>query len=408
MHRLFKKKVKSNSNDVIFAVSNENKELQDKPQVRDSLQILLQTLSWLGIAKVGNLKSSSSIKKILRFTFPFLAHLIALDVIFVCIFHIKYSDVSPQVISSYIFVTVFALLLWYSLYIKGESLKNVFSILIVISEKHKVSNKPSSFSLTFLLTFNVLLALIYSSSFVFLPTEIDYMCTFYFYGIQEMCVQTFPNHIYIFLRAIYIRMPIFFNNLINLVYCCLCYRCTTLLRNYANHIRKIDFMKTDCLSLRHLAIEYQNLRDIVTKLENAFSLSSLIILIIDFIQAFMLLARFLLYFEEEVSLFYMIEHLCVGIPAASFIFVMPAYAAQVSKEMMQIEDNFHIIYGKMLFNSVDDTDSENLLIISTLKSIIPVQMSGWEMVEYTGGTIPAVLGTLITYGLLILNLNSEK
>lgn len=190
------------------------------------------------------------------------------------------------------------------------------------------------------------------------------------------------------------------------MYCSLCYRCTALLRKYRDRIQKIDFSKENCLFLRNLASEYQNLHDAVIILQNAFSLSSLLALIVAFVEAFIVLARFLLYSKEEVSLFYMIEHLCVNIPAASFAFVMPAYAAQVSREMIQNKATFNKMYENIIFYTFNNTNPENSRVLYILKRIKPVQLSGWEMVEFKGGTIPAVLGTLITYGLLILNLDS--
>lgn len=408
MHRSLKKDVINNSNDVLFVILNKNKNKirQNKSKIRDSLEILFRILIWLGITEDGDSGSTNFIKKTLRFTYPLLAHLITVDIAFICIIHIKYTDINPQVIAAYIFVTVLVLLMWYSMHRKGKALKKLFRTLKKMSEDQKVSNKPRSSLLVILLTLNILLLFLYSSSFILLPTETDYMCTFYFYNIKEMCSQTVPNQIYLSLKSFFTRMPAFYNNVIAFVYCCLCYRCTALLLNFRERIQKIDFSKADVLFLRNLFLQYQNLHEAVIYLQNIFALPSLLVLIVSFIDAFILLARFLLYFDEEVTLFYMIEHLCVNIPSASLIFVMPAYAAQVSNEMTENRATFHRVYEHIIFHTLDSTSEENLRVLSILKRIKPVQLSGWNMVEFTGGTIPAALGTLITYGLLILNLNS--
>lgn len=408
MHRLLKKHTIKNSNDALFVILNKNKRKirQNKSKTSDSLEILFQILIWLGIAKSNDSESSVSIKKILRFTYPLLAHVITLDIAFICIIHIKYSDINAQVVVAYIFVSVLMLLVWYLMKKKSKALKILFKILRKISEDQKVSNKPRSSLLVILLIFNILLLVSYSSSFILFPTEIDYMCKFYFYNIEEMCSQTFPNQIYIFLKTFFARMPPFANNIIAFVYCCLCYRCTALLRNFRERIQKVDFLKEDTIFLRNLVLQYQNLHDAVISLQHTFAVPSLLILIASFIGAFIVLARFILYPEEEVTVFYMIEHLCVNIPAASFTFIMPVYAAQVSREMIENRAMFHRLYEYIVFHSLDSTSHENLHVLSVLKRIKPVQLSGCNMVEFTGGTIPAALGTLITYGLLILNLNS--
>lgn len=403
-----KKDFIKNSNDVLFDVLNKNKNKirQKKSKTCDSIEILFRTLIWLGIIKAGNSESLISIKNFLQFAYPFLTHLITLDIAFVCIIQIKNNDTKEQVIGSYVFLTILSLLVWYAMRKKSKTLKILFHTLRNMSEDHKVCNKPRASILIFLFLFNILLLFCYSSSFILLPSEIDYMCKFYFYGIEKMCLQTLPNQIYIFLKAFFVRMPVFFNNAIAFVYCCLCYRCTALLRTYRECIQKIDFSKEDTLFLRNLALKYRNLHNAVIVLQDAFSLPSLLALTVAFVEAFIVLARFLIYPGEEVELFYMIEHLCVNIPAASFAFVIPTYAAQVSREMFQNKATFHKMYEDIIFYSMDNINPQNLRVLSILKRIKPVQLSGWEMVEFTGSTIPAVLGTLITYGLLILNLDA--
>lgn len=371
----------------------------------DSLQILVQNLQWLGVIVPEN---SSLSMKFIRFAYPLFAYIMVIDCAILCIFHLKLTDDNLQLSLATFFAYIFPLLIWHSIYNKGKSLIKVIKLFQKVSKYYIMSDNPSRCFLKIILVINVILSLpVFLSSFIY-TDEAYTVCKIYFYNSEEICKRNnIKTQLYVFTKTLLLHsVSSLFNNVVAFVYCCLCYRCFALLRSYRNHVKKIRVSKKYGLLQPDLGADYMILCDIVTSVNNIFSIPSFLLLTVAFWQAFIVLARILFVPEDLTSVFYMMEIICLRLPVATFVFVIPACAARVSKEMFEIKLEFERLYDTISFNFDRQTLSENLQILSLLKEIDPIQLSAWEIIELEGSTIPSTLGTLITYGLLIMSLNT--
>lgn len=367
----------------------------------DSLQILAQNLQWFGIIAPEN---SSLAMKFIRFAFPIFAHIMAIDFVIICIIHLRLTDENLQLSLANVFVVILSLLVWHSINIKDKSLIKVIKLFQKVSKYYKKSDYPSRWFLKIMLIINVIIIFPFSFLFFIYTDEAYFACNIYFYHSEEICKENSLNtQLYIFGKNLLIYLiSSVFNNVVAFVYCCFCYRCSVLLCSYRNHVKQIRISKRYNLLQPDLGADYMILRDIVTSVDNIFSVPSLLLLIVAFSQAFIMLARFL-FFYDELTLIYIVEKISLRLPLATFAFLIPACAARVAKEMFQIKIEFERLYGTILFDSDRQRLSEKLKILSLLKDMDPIQLSAWGIIDLEGSTIPATLGTLITYGLLIMS-----
>lgn len=94
------------------------------------------------------------------------------------------------------------------------------------------------------------------------------------------------------------------------------------------------------------------------------------------------------------------------IPAGIFTFVIPAYGSQVTSEMNKNKLLFHRIAECIVFKHDNRANLKNLEVLETLYNVTPVAFSTYEIVTFSGSSILAALGTFLTYGLLVVNLNT--
>lgn len=369
----------------------------------------LSTFYWLGILSPESSKSCFSLKKCIRFIYPLLDLLIAIHMVAVTIVYLRSTSGYAQITLTYVFIKLLSLTVWCLLRTKSESLKNIFEILQKLSESYKVCHKPRSGFAKTMLTLNVLLIIMYCAIFylVLHTSHGNALCTMFFYFNGQFCRPIFAYKILVFANFFFVTMGIsFFSYVVAFLYCSLCYRCFILIRNYKKCIERIELSQEYHSMLSKLVTDYHTLTDIVNCVQSTFSWPSLLVFIVSFCEAFLVLGDFLLYRTAFMSFYPVMEHACVHMPTAIFAFLMPAYAAQVSIEMVRTKAALYSLYESVIFNSNKHARSENLRVLKILMHAWPLQLSGGGLIAYTRSTVSAALGAILTYGLLILSFSN--
>lgn len=154
--------------------------------------------------------------------------------------------------------------------------------------------------------------------------------------------------------------------------------------------------------------DYADLRIITDRVQDVFSLPSFFTIMACFMHAFILLSEIIADPAENIrSNYIIICIICIQLPSGCFALLIPACAAQVSREAKRNTISFHRLHEQMSFHPQRTASKENFSVIGIMKQTPSVKLSAWDMINFSGSTIPAVLGTLLTYGLLILNLNTS-
>lgn len=223
-------------------------------------------------------------------------------------------------------------------------------------------------------------------------SEADYFCQIFSYHTWTKCKDGFLNRLYIFIVVIVVHfVSSTFINIIAFFYCQLCSRCSFLLRKYRESFRRILHIKNFKKVETDMAQEYFNILNLIESIEHVFSLPSLLLLMICFMQAFVSFSRFMVTSNRELTNFFLIEHLCLHVPTGIFTFLIPFYAAQVKQEMEQNKLFFNKLHDSILLNPENLANKRYLLILQALENRLPVTLTAWEMIGFTGSTLPAIL-----------------
>lgn len=372
----------------------------------DSLLIILTFFRWTGIVTSVDSGSCNMFKKCMQYFYPIVSVLTVVDVIIMASVHVSYDPSKPQAIISYALLTTHSVVVWYALRRTGDSFNDIVQAMIDFKRPY-VRLSKKNVVLKIILFLNFMNDFFLSALGISNQSQIERYCKRFTYHVMEKCENTYSNIVYFFLKHIFlIIVSSSFCNAIAIAYCYLCYRCYVLLSSYRKHVQRLASMDTKYLLKTELGNDYRKLRKIVNDIQLGFSLPSLIVLIISFLQAFGFLALLVLQPSKLSSVFLVFETICVRVSTGIFALLIPCFSVQIFLETRRNKDTFNEVYADIVFHSSDHTSPENLHVLYVLKEMEPIKFSASGMVEFTGGTMLAILGTLLTYGLLILNVNS--
>lgn len=388
----------------------ENSKLADasinKDSPSDSTEVIFKFLKYFGIHIVKSSNHYPLITKLSMYIYPLYAYISLIIIITMFTSHMLNSMANAKTNVAYDIINILSVILWHALYKKKDSLRCIYQKISKASYYNSISNMPNHNIIKILLLLNFILIITCASMHVIGLSEADYFCQVFSYHIWVKCKDGFLNKLYVFINAIVMHfMASTFINVIAFLYCILCYRCSLLLSKYKYHFRKAVLLKSYNTLEVEMVQEYFSVIKLIENIEYVFSLPSLLLLMISFMQAFVSLARFMVNSRREFTYFFMVEHICLHFPTGVFTFLIPVCAAQVKNEMEKNNVLFNKIYESLLLHPENLVNKRHILIMKLLKNRPPVTLTAWNMVEFDGSTLPVIIGNFLTYGLLILNLN---
>lgn len=388
----------------------ENSKLADasinKDSPSDSTEVIFKFLKYFGIHIVKSSNHYPLITKLSMYIYPLYAYISLIIIITMFTSHMLNSMANAKTNVAYDIINILSVILWHALYKKKNSLRCIYQKISKASYYNSISNMPKHYIIKILLLLNFILIITCASMHVIGLSEADYFCQVFSYHIWVKCKDGFLNKLYVFINAIVMHfMASTFINIIAFLYCILCYRCSLLLSKYKYHFRKAVLLKSYNTLEVEMVQEYFSVIKLIENIEYAFSLPSLLLLMISFMQAFVSLARFMVNSRREFTYFFMVEHICLHFPTGVFTFLIPVCAALVKNEMEKNNALFNKIYENLLLHPENLVNKRHILIMKLLKNRPPVTLTAWNMVEFHGSTLPVIIGNFLTYGLLILNLN---
>lgn len=371
---------------------------------QDTLRILFRVIGCLDIRIFKSFKNCSLLTQLIKHIYPILSHLIVLHITIVFAIHMIETMYSLKTDVAFLIVNGFSLFVWHLLHRKRKTLKIIYNKLQKYSKHYMISDFKESCAIRMLLSVDCVLVITASSAYVMFDNDAkDYCIILSCYSWTE-CDTSFIGRLYIFSTVIFTHIVTsLFSNIIAMLYCVLCYRCSKLLCQYRQRVQAITHSKSQHSLESQLGTEYLNLLQIVEDIQLVFSLPSLLVFLISFMHAFISLGDFMLQPGKSDSYFFLAQQLCLHIPSGICTMTIPVYAAKIHTEMIRIKTVFQRMFENMNFLSTKTRNQKQYLILSTLKDVLILKMSAWDMIEFTGTTVPAVLGTFITYGLLVLN-----
>lgn len=369
--------------------------------------MLLNIFHLIGICKEdssGGLCNRA--RHFMKFIYPLFTIITLLDGIIMFAVHTSFDPSDPQTGIAYIVSCAITLAAWHALYKKGQLLNQIFTSLQDVSQRRLKPSKLRSFFLNVILWLNLIAACGFPLFFLIGSSEADHYCRVFLYYTLEGCSPSLAIRLFFFIKALSASIASsLFCTVISIIYCFLCNRCSVLLKDYRRRMQRIAFLNGFRKKLNSdFGKDYHDLIRIIHCIQSVFYCASFLIFLVSFMQAFTVLALLILYNDEHMSLFYIMENFCLHFSSGTFAFLIPFFSAQVFAEMKRNWIAFQKLYSRVIFESGEDVvTSERLDVLNSLKQISPFKLSAWGLIDFSGGTVLAVLGTLLTYGLLVLS-----
>lgn len=377
-----------------------------KNYASDSTEVIFRFLKCFSIDIVKSPNHYPLIKKLSMYVYPSYACISLIIIITMFTSHMLNSMANAKTNVAYDIINILSVILWHALHKKKDSLRCIYNKIRKESSYNLISNMPKDYLIKLLLLLNFVLIITCALMHVIGLSEVDYFCQVFSYHMWSKCKDGFLNKLYVFINAIVMHfMASTFINIIAFLYCVLCFRCSLLLSKYRVNFRKAMLVKSYNKLEVEMVQEYFSVLRLIEDLEYVFSLPSLLLLMVCFMQAFVSFARFMVNPKREFSYFFMMEHICLHFATGIFTFLIPFYAAQVKSEMEKNNVLFNKIYESILLHPENLGNKRYVLIWKALKNRSPVTLTAWNMIEFNGSTLPVIFGNFLTYGLLILNVH---
>lgn len=187
--------------------------------------------------------------------------------------------------------------------------------------------------------------------------------------------------------------------LINLVVCHVEYRFSTILIVYDQRLRNLGLVE-DRNDYIDLFISYFQIIKILRKLKSVFSSLLFLLLSFNFVSVFILLSSFVVY--PRMSYAARIQSSSIGFESCCMIIAQVYYGSLIPERLRNIQVTSGALIEKLRLNHVSHTEMLFLLERIEKNEIIYLTVGG--LVNVKPSLLLTACGSLLTYGLLIINL----
>lgn len=239
----------------------------------------------------------------------------------------------------------------------------------------------------------------------FMIIEDDRFYTFYYYS-NRVNNFTWMEYSYLFCKYFgrsYLLQV--YTGLVTHLYCIVCYRAFSKLRHYRHSFSRLKHM-TDLTPYFSILRGYIQFLDIISEAEAVFSKIAFFLVVSNFLSAFTILATTFNYSKEYVTVATHAISIITFLTSGFSLILTISFASQVSLEMSRNSRLFHLLLDGWKCNG-QALSSEFESLAEAIKTRPNLRLSGCEVFYFNRNGILAVFGTLLTYGLLILQLKSS-
>ncbi|GIY85912.1 uncharacterized protein CDAR_311031 [Caerostris darwini] len=323
--------------------------------------------------------------RILGFCFAILLHFSAVDYWIMSCLNLQNNWHEYQVVLSLVFSNSIALLIWHALYQKKKRLRILLLKMDTVCNNHLVFSPYEKFFINFVILLAVFgVPIAYSVISVYLMNQADptHYYTFFTYG-HQVDNFTISLNAYLFTKTLMSSLldPIF-TSCVTFIYCLLCHRSCRLLREYRKKMMVLLVQESRSYrgGLKQLVVDYGRLCRVLERLQSVFSLPSFLLILVDVMSSFTILASALLYSTDELTGPVISENAYVLMTSAFLLITLIASAAQVTVTMTTIKMALQKIQEKRAI-SEDQGMQENFRfrLLQILKERPLVVLSGYQI-----------------------------
>ncbi|GFY80141.1 uncharacterized protein TNIN_201601 [Trichonephila inaurata madagascariensis] len=246
----------------------------------------------------------------------------------------------------------------------------------------------------------------YGAMFLFISkySGDDYAFVFFFYKIP-MESEVLKYLITYSKAFLYFFFYPTFPNITILVFCTLCHRCSHSLRNLSKELEKCPPKAfTVDVQIKYLKCRRKIVK-LLQKTQDIFSLITFVICSASFSCCFAMLGQLIFYSFKHSGLSFLSDTIFNSVSALLSLTVLFWIPGEVPIEMEKLS---HAARKKYELRASFGIGSENPSIERALCEEKAFVLSGFNLVHFTKESVLTVMGTILTYGLLLTTLDLQS
>lgn len=195
-----------------------------------------------------------------------------------------------------------------------------------------------------------------------------------------------------------------FFGLVCVFYCCVCWKLRQFLLEHRKLFKNILKINLRC-DLQNIFSNYIVILDLVENVDDAFSHIVFMTTIVNSVSVFSLMAICFQIINNgsPVPPFISLEVSFILITSATYLTLTVSAAAQIPIEISKNTTALAKIYQKMKESSLFCKLNHNQKLLKMINKRPAIILSGCHIIYFSRNLIITIIGTLITYGLLIIN-----
>lgn len=364
---------------------------------------LLLFLRFMGINLFSSKHRRSCFGMIMRFLSPVIFHLIYIEgVLSNASYMIKAND--AKLFLSNILNLTTILILWYMLLFKKKKIKKylVSANCIVFNPSKKKKSCLHITNMASILLF--IIPFIYALAAVYFNSE-DQLLDFYFWRFKEV---SNLNYIIAFCTECGLSMMTHsFVGIVSTLYVSCCYKVVKSLSSHREQLNKsLNEGESRILSTTFLQL-YLKLLDAIESLEDAFTSSAFILTVSNGFSLFTLMAISFMSKSIDLSDYVILQMFMLSVTSGIYLVVTIVAASQIPLEIERNVKYFTKLNEKSVLESpLFSFDDHQLVLIKGAVERRVIVLSGCHLIYFTRHMLISMIGALITYGLLVMQMNN--
>ncbi|KAG8182050.1 hypothetical protein JTE90_013980 [Oedothorax gibbosus] len=290
--------------------------------------------------------------------------------------------------------------IWYSSYGKRNLLRSLFVKFnrMKARRKNKSNYQPLviniALSVTFLATFvpaTVLAIFLFSSN-----KEATV-----FYSFNNISKQNQSRYLVSFtISNLFLMTQITFPSIITILCCVVYHKCGDLFKPLLEQLENYRVDKPRQYRMNHLLQKYQDLYKLTHQVEKTVKTTSFMVLVSHMLNMYLNLANYVI--ERDFAIWEIAEFLPVTFLSPTLVVAMVLCGSRITTQVKEMQYHLQIILCDL--KRAVNRDMETLEMVKIMLDTKFTTMSAGGMVQFTPGLVLSVFGSLLSFGLLMLNI----
>lgn len=329
-------------------------------------------------------------------------HLIYIDSVLINVsFMIRMQD--PKLFLSNITNLTAILILWYIMIIKRTKIKKILSSINYATRNFEIPKENKSCNMTKVLSLVLcILPLCYGFAAIYV-SSLDQISIIYFWKVKKV---SYVNYIFHYISKVGSSlMRHSFIGFVTIIYTSTCYKVIKYMVKFRKHLVKSLREKNIKIISTSFLLSYMNVLDIIEDLEEVFNGPAFVLTLSNGLSLFTLMAIAFHSRSQNLSEFELLHIIMFLITSGFSLVTIIIIASQVP---LEVEKNVKCLIKFQENYILDPTafrlDKTQLIMIEGASERRIVILSGCHIIYFTRHVLLTIIGALITYGLLIMQI----